>query len=84
MYIAHSSSSARAEEEEDEEFAVFDGFQDGKAVLGGSTGGGGRGGGGANLSWDAERGLWKESKPRSAFGSRLIKRAIPSIGSIPS
>ena len=74
--------------DEDEEFAVFDGFQDGRAVLAGdqpqASGGllGGLGGLGlpgtqskkekkasANLSWDAERGLWKPEQKRSAFGS---------------
>ena len=71
--------------DEDEEFAVFDGFQDGRAVLagdqpqasGGLLGGLGIPGtqskkekkAGANLSWDAERGLWKPEQKRSAFGS---------------
>lgn len=58
--------------EDEEDFAVFDGFQEGRAVLGGGDKPGGKKkkrDAGEGLSWDAERGLWKETKPRGAFGS---------------
>jgi len=67
---AKKTDAPQQDDEDDEEFAVFDGFQDGRAVLGGEKPGAKRAQkAGEGLSWDAERGLWKETKPRSAFGS---------------
>jgi len=50
---------------------------------GSSGGGGGRSGAntGEGLSWDAERGLWKESKPRSAFSGMSSSWDLRSAGS---
>jgi len=66
-------SDAHQDDDEEDEFAVFDGFEDGRAVLGAGTGQPGKKKKAAKasegLSWDAERGLWKETKPQSAFGS---------------
>jgi hypothetical protein len=59
-----------SEDDDDDDFTVFDGFRDNKPVLGGASNAGAKkASAGEGLSWDAERGLWKESKPRSAFAS---------------
>jgi len=75
--------AAAPHDDDDDDIPIFDGFQDNKPVLGGGGGGGGRSGAntGEGLSWDAERGLWKESKPRSAFSGMSSSWDLRSAGS---